>query len=68
MRDCKDVLRIPEDLDKLEPESDNIIFIEVIAAMESEFTFLSSRAAQNLWHILNEKQIVNTWCYQEKEK
>lgn len=34
MKDCKDALRIPEKLDKLDSESDRIIFIEVIAFME----------------------------------
>lgn len=36
MNDHKGVLRIPEDLDKLESESDKILFIEVIAVMEGK--------------------------------
>lgn len=36
MKSCKDVLRIPEDLDKLESESEKIIFLEVITVMEEK--------------------------------
>lgn len=71
MKDCKDVLRIPEELDKLDSESDRIIFIEVIAFMERKLNGQCIHLLKQemiLRCILDEKQIISSWCCQEKKR